>query len=59
MCRAFDLPPALVTVRHDERLDAVIQLRREGVVRLVDVVQRKPVGDDLAGFQVPVANVLE
>src|SRR3954452_11712283 len=44
--------------RHDERLDAVVELRREDVVAVGDVFQRNAVGDNVAGLQVTVANVV-
>ena len=45
--------------RNDQRLDAAVQLRREDVVALGDVLKRDAVRDDVARLQVAVANVLE
>ena len=43
----------------DERLDAVVELGREHVVALGDVLQRNPVGHDVGGLEVAVADVFE
>ena len=51
----------LVTLRWGTtmRLDAVVQLGREHVVALGDVLERDAVGDDVARLEVAVADVLE
>src|SRR5688572_4184392 len=44
---------------YDDRLDAVVELRREDVVALGDVLEGNLVGDDVARLEVAVADVLE
>src|SRR3712207_1375232 len=45
--------------RDDEGLDDSVELGREDVVALGDVLERYAVGDQLAGLEVAVAHVLE
>src|SRR3954447_4952260 len=45
--------------RHDERLDDPVELGRERVVTLGDVLEREPVRHNLARSQVPVPDVFE
>jgi hypothetical protein len=46
-----------VGVDGDDRLDDVVELGREDVVALGDVLKRNPVADNLAGLQVTVLDV--
>src|SRR5215207_8181857 len=46
-------------VRDDQRLDAAIQLGREDVVALGDVLEWYAMSDDLAGLEVAVADMFE
>src|SRR5437870_7468477 len=45
--------------RHDHRLDDAVELAREHVVRLGNLVDREAVRDDLAGFEPPGLDVLD
>src|SRR5215208_5003892 len=46
-----------VLAGHDQGLDAAIQLGREHVVALADVLKRDAVRHDVAGFQIAVLDV--
>ena len=52
MCRPRGSLLSVLAVRDDERLDAAVELAREHVVALGDVLERDAVGDDVARLEV-------